>query len=438
MGDVDVVANFVVITGATEDQAIYYLSMHDFDLANAVVAFQTDHTSASPPQLPGDSPHHSSVDTGSPLSAPSPASHQVEGFAFPNGPARPPTPPAQRALASSTAEAIQRLFARPDYVLGSDKAAFETECTKAAARRCWVVVSIVDNTFPCECFTRDVWASEAMRSLTSGSLFCYEINITHTRGRALADKYHLDDATLPRLFLVDPVTQFRVKELPLHCTSQWRYDSALVVDALMLFLTTNEPPHDPFASSEPATQDATGRRGGGPDVDTRGPMVIDVDEGDSEAEMVSPPTISRGPAGPTAAATAAAATATTATTTAAAPVDVAEVVHIVAPSPVSLDEYTVPEGADASAGGVFRLRCRLPHASPTLQLRPDTPVSRLVEYLAYLVYAEEVSRYTAPPSIAIFSGFPPKSVATGEMAGVTLQTWTGVRSGDVLIVRVNA
>ncbi|CAJ1990504.1 UBX domain-containing protein [Leishmania donovani] len=428
MSDVDVVANFVVMTGATEDQAIHYLSTYNFNLEDAVVAFQVDNPHPSPPHTREDSPHYSSVDTGSPMSAPSPASHQVEGFAFPQAAQRPPTPPRQRALASSTAEAIQRLFARPDYVVGSDRATFDAECEKAASRHCWVVVSVVDNSFPCECFTRDIWASDAMRSLTSGSLFCYEINVTHTRGMALAEKYHVDNSNLPRMFMVDPVTQFKVQELPLISSEVWQFDSAVVVDAIMLFITNHDPPHDPFAGADDQPQN----EGGGGDsaesasasASVKAPAVVDVDEGDSEAEMVSPPTISRSVAG---------AVASTTST-----LEVGEPGPVVAPSPVTLDEYKVPEGTTGDASSVFRLRCRLPHSSSTLQLRPDTPVARLIDYLAYLLYAEDTTRYAVPPRISIFSGFPPKNMTAGEMEGITLSTWDGVRSGDVLMVRVNA
>ncbi|KAG5473412.1 hypothetical protein LSCM4_03475 [Leishmania orientalis] len=428
MSDVDVVANFVVMTGATEDQAIHYLSTYDFNLEDAVVAFQVDNPHPSPPHIQEDSPHYSSVDTGSPLSAPSPASHQVEGFAFPQSAQRPPTPPRQRVLASSTTEAIQRLFARPDYVVGSDRVAFDAECEKAASRHCWVVVSVVDNSFPCECFTRDIWASDAMRSLTSGSLFCYEINVTHTRGMALAEKYHVDSGHLPRMFMVDPVTQFKVQELPLISSEVWQFDSAMVVDAIMLFITNHDPPHDPFASTDDQPHSELGGGGSGgaapasaSAVET---VVVDVDEGDSEVTTMSPPTISRSTTSALAAAVSA-------------PVG-AESVQVVAPSPVTLDEYTVPEGTTGDAASVFRLRCRLPHSSSTLQLRPDTPVARLMDYLAYLLYAEDTARYSVPPRISIFSGFPPKNMTAGEMEGVTLSTWPGVRSGDVLMVRVNA
>ncbi|GET90294.1 hypothetical protein, conserved [Leishmania tarentolae] len=428
MSDVDVVANFVVMTGATEDQAINYLSTYDFNLEDAVVAFQADHLNPSPLQTREDSTHYSSVDTGSPISAPSPASHQVEGLAFPQAAQRLPTPPGQRALASSTAEAIQRLFARPDYVVGSDRATFDAECEKAASRHCWVVVSVVDNSFPCECFTRDIWASDAMRSLTSSSLFCYEVNVTHTRGMALAEKYHVDKDSLPRMFIVDPVTQFKVQELPLISSEVWQFDSAMVVDAIMLFITNHDPPHDPFASvdgqppNEAGGGDSAELASAGANV--KAPVVIDADEGDSEAEMVSPPTISRGVFG---------AVASTTST-----LEVGEAVQVVVSSPVTLDEYIVPEGTTSDATDIFRLRCRLPHSSSTLQLRPDTPVTRLMDYLAYLLYNEDTARYSAPPSISIFSGFPPKNMTAGEMEGITLRTWDGVRSGDVLMVRVNS
>ncbi|CAM39884.1 conserved hypothetical protein [Leishmania braziliensis MHOM/BR/75/M2904] len=430
MSDMDVVANFVVMTGATEDQAIHYLSTYDFNLEDAVVAFQVDNSHTSPRHAQEDSPHHTSIDTGSPLSAPSPASHQVEGLTFPRAPQRPPTPPLQRALASSTAEAIQRLFARPDYVVGSDRVAFDAECEKAALRHCWVVVSVVDNSFPCECFTRDIWASDAMRSLTSGSVFCYEINVTHTRGMALAEKYNVDSGHLPRMFMVDPVTQFKVQELPLISSEVWQFDSAMVVDAIMLFITNHDPPHDPFASPDDQPQNDAGGDGGGNAGSTSAganitpPVVIDVNKEDSEAEMASPSTISG--------------TSTVPVAAAASTVEVPEAAQVTAPSPVTLDEYTVPEGTTVDAVNVFRLRYRLPHSSSTLQLRPDTPVARLIDYLAYLLYTEDTTRYSVPPSISIFSGFPPKNMTAGEMQGVTLSTWTGVRSGDVLMVRVNA
>lgn len=431
MSDVDVVASFVVMTGSTEEEAIEYLAMYDFDLETAVVAYQAEHANPSPPRVQEESPHYSSVDTGSPLSAPSPASHQVEGFNFPQAAQRPPTPPQSRALGNFATEALQRLYARPDYVEGSDRAVFETECRKAAAKHCWMVVSVVDNSFPCECFTRDVWASEAMRSLNSGSLMCYEINVTHSRGQVLAEKYHVNVQQLPCLFVVDPVTQFKVQDLPLVSSEVWRFDSALVVDAIMLFITQHDPPHDPFANAEGAGQepdfgtDVTGGSASASGTAATAAVVVDVDGPDSEAEMVSPPTITRHVAG------------LGAVPAAASQPDVAESVHMVPQTPVTLDEFIVPDGS-ASDGGVVKLRCRLPRSSPTLQLRGDTPVPRLVEYLAYLVYAEDTARFTAPPGISISSGFPPKTVTVGSMEGVTLSTWTGVRSGDMLTVRVNA
>ncbi|KAG5490523.1 hypothetical protein JKF63_00643 [Porcisia hertigi] len=429
MSDIDVVANFVVITGSTEEQAINYLSMYDFNLEAAVVAFQVDNPRSSPRRTQEDSSHFSSVDTGSPISAPSPASHPVEGYSFPQLVQRPPTPPRQRALASSTAEAIQRLFARPNYVVGSDRAAFDSECAKAASRHCWVVVSVVDNSFPCECFTRDIWASDAMRSLTSGSLFCYEINITHTRGMALAEKYHIDNSNLPRMFMVDPVTQFKVQELPLISSEVCQFDSAVVVDAIMLFITNHDPPHDPFASADGEAQHEVGVAGSGSaDSTSVGasvaiPVVVDVDEGESETDL-SHPTVSRSITG--------------VALPAASLSVIGEAVQVEAPSPVTLDEYMVPEGTPDDVNTVFRLRCRLPRSSSTLQLRPETPVSKLMDYLAYLLYTEDTARYPAPPSISIFSGFPPKNMTVGGMEGVTLSTWDGVRSGDVLMVRVNA
>ncbi|KPA80305.1 hypothetical protein ABB37_04590 [Leptomonas pyrrhocoris] len=414
----DVISNFMAITGSTEDDAVMYLSMHDFDLQQAVVQYQLDHPSA------GDSaPSHQEmpspiVDSGSPASPHPPMSYQMEGFGSPAEPQRPPTPPEGRILASGSNENLQRLFARPAYVVGSDSASLAVECTKAADRSCWVVVAVVDNSFPCECFTRDVWASDAMRSLTSGSIFCYEVNVTHSRGMTIAERYGVDVSHLPCMFIVDPVTKFKVEELMLVSTEAWRFDSALVVDAIMLFITSHDPPHDPFAnptaSSEGREGSATGRAGGHEGA-VDNPLVVDVDS--EEEEVMSPPTVTpsaRAQSGLT-----------------------EDSFAVVAPSPVTLDEYLVDDDAtDASA--VFKLRCRLPHSSPTLQLRPDTPVTKLIDYLAYLLYTEDREKYTVQPQISIFSGFPPRNVTSNDMEGVSLRTWSGVRSGDVVMVRVNA
>jgi hypothetical protein len=419
----DVISNFMAITGSTEEDAVMYLSMHEFDLQQSVVQYQVDHpttTTSATARTQDDAPSPS-VDSGSPASPQPPMSYQMEGFGSPTEGLRPPTPPGVRALASGSNENLQRLFARPSYVVGSDGASLAAECAKAAERGCWMVVAVVDNSFPCECFTRDVWASDAMRSLTSGSIYCYEVNVTHTRGMTIAEKYAVDRAHLPSMFIVDPVTQFKVQDLMLVATESWRFDSALVVDSLMLFITSHDPPHDPFSTADAAAaaasvgHEASAEASAEPGRLRSNPLVVDVD---SEAEMMSPPTV-------TPSATAQSGSAH-------------DSFAVVAPPPVSLDDYLVEEGSAAAApSGVFRLRCRLPRSSPTLQLRPDTPVTRLMDYLAYQLYCEEKEKYTMQPHISLFSGFPPRNVTVGDMDGVTLSSWNGVRSGDVVMVRVS-
>lgn len=413
----DVISNFMAITGSTESDAVMYLSMHDFDLQQAVVVYQSDHSGptgeTSRPELQ-DVPSPS-VDSGSPSSPQPPMSYTMGGFGSPSEGRRPATPPAVRTLASGSNEQLQRLFARPSYVTGSDSASFAKECERAAERRSWMLVAVVDSSFPCECFTRDVWASDAMRSLTSGSIFCYEVNVTHSRGVTIAEKYGVNVDELPVLFIVDPVTMFKVEEVPLVSTEAWRFDSALIVDTLMLFITSREPPQDPFshAAAAAAAADSEQSIGPLPSVAAVGaaPLVVDVD---SEAEMMSPPTV-------------------TPSATAPARDSFAEV----APPPVSIEEYTVQDGSPEAAS-MFKLRCRLPHSSHTLQLRPDTPVTKLMSYLAYVVHSEDKEKFALLPVINIFSGFPPRNVTAGEMEGVTLSNWTGVRSGDVVMVRVSA
>lgn len=415
----DVISNFVAITGSSEDVAVMYLSLNDFDLHRAVLQYQTDHHSvgdSAPPQTDVPSP---SVDSGSPASPQPPMSYQLAGYGSPTEGQRATTPPELRTLASGSNEFLQRLFSRPSYVVGSDGASFTAECAKAADRSCWVVVAVVDNSFPCECFTRDVWASDAMRSLTSGSIFCYEVNVTHTRGRIIAEKYGVDERHLPCLFIIDPITKFKVEELPLVSTEEWRFDSALVVDAIMLFITSHDPPHDPFAS--PAAAAAEGQKVSaetsaipGPGETASNPLVVDVD---SEREVTSPPTATPS------------ATARSGLT--------GDSFAVIAPSPVTLEEYIVEEGSATNSGAAFKLRCRLARSTPTLLLRPDTPVTKLMEYLAYLVYTEDKEKYTVQPRISIFNGFPPRNVTAGEMQDVTLSTWPGVRSGDLVMVRAN-
>ncbi|KPI88747.1 hypothetical protein ABL78_2126 [Leptomonas seymouri] len=412
----DIISNFMAITGSNEDDAVMYLSMNDFDLQRTVLQYQLDHSNASDsaplhPEVPSPS-----VDSGSPASPQPPMSYQMEGFGSPTEAQRPPSPPGIRTLASGSNEQLQRLFARPAYVVGSDGASFLTECTKAADRCCWMIVAVVDNSFPCECFTRDVWASGAMRSLTSGSIFCYEVNVTHSRGMTIAEKYGVDMNHLPCMFIVDPVTKFKVEDLRLVSTKEWRFDSALVVDAIMLFITNHDPPHDPFAYPaasmerlEPNAEAQAEDRG----KTANNPLVVDVD---SEV-IVSPPV-------------------TTPSTMAHSGL-MGDQFEVVSPSPVTLDEYMVADGSSDNSL-IFKLRCRLPHSSPTLQLRPDTPVTKLINYLAYVLYTEDREKYAAQPHISIFSGFPPRNVTAGNMEGVTLSNWPGVRSGDVVMVRVNS
>lgn len=406
MEEEELINTFIAVTGATEEQALLYLTQTHFDFETAEQLFLAD-TSRAVAAVPTPSPSTSSYELTNTTTAASPAVqlNQLAGDGFASHFPEVSTPPPDAPFASGDCERLTQMYTTPAYVHRSDSS-FRRVCETAAQQNRWVLVAVRDGSFQSHCLPRSVWGTEAMRSLTSGSIECYEIDVRVAVGRTLAESYRLDLQQLPCMFLVDPTTGFKIKELPLLVDEDGDLDGAVLMEALLMFIVNNGSPQSmmggPEAEVGPSDAGVSALHS-----QTMGEpaAIIDVDAEDAVEALEE----------------------VAAGEDEEAPLPV---------TPVHMDEYFLPDGCTSPLP--FRLRCRLPHTILTISLRPETPVGQLIAYLAYEVHLGNPQRYPTAPSVAIRCGFPPKTVSDGVVEGQMVCDWPGVRTGDVLTIHLDS
>lgn len=401
----DPVAMFVAITGGTEEEAVQFLTMCDFDTESAIAVYE-----ASKPVRGVSAGSSPSAVHLSPTAEPVPSNYMDSSTSSPPTTSRAsptqfdrlssqamfvPAPTSRASHFVPADEALRRLFAVPQYLV--ERQPIMALCSKATSENRWLLLALRDGSFRSNCLNRDVWNHSAMAALSS-SLVCSELDVEDPQGLQALQSFRVDAVDLPVLLLVDPTTSHREMTLQLRQNSNGAFDGAGVVEQVLLFLDEHGlPSHHHRNWTEGQVQELAA------------PLVVDVDDEDGEDDDTEDLTAS--------------------------PVmGLADSERELPPEvlEVSLDQWKV----DEKEPGAFRLRCRLPKDSLTLVLRPDTPVAALLAFLGYRVHALDPETYSTPPPIGIRGGFPPKEVTPTTDESLVLSTWTGVRSGDALIVHI--
>lgn len=410
----DLVANFVAMTGcSSENTAIDYLSSADFDLANAVVQYQADNANNRAPSYPSSPPaQHSHGQPVHVVDCDRDEMSSVSGFREEVTPqtsvsnerssyVAPPSVidrlfqalPADNPVGvggfplpvDSTERRYQSVSGTPDYVCLN--VPLQRVCQTAQQRGVWVLVSLRDDAFLSRCLARDVWNREAMVEV-SPHFECVEYDVTSPVGEEHMHSLNASPSDIPCVFVLDPFTGRRERFLKPATARDGSLSGGELVRELAAFCRTNESPRESSSRGKGRTEGLH-------------TAVVDVDaREDKDRREVS---------------------------TNAAPTQPLSVVP-----EVNMEEWTLP----ASDESAFKLRVRLPKANPTLCLKPQTPISTLLSYLAYRVHADDPAAYPSPPAIEVRGGFPPKVILLPGTTAAPLTAWDGVRSGETLTVHI--
>lgn len=281
----DVIADFIAITGASEENAINYLSSTDFNLTDAVNLFHAAHEGGTSqqepprpaPTQPQSSHNHQHVsrlfDEGPAPAIPDALQLMMQMQAAARGRGRGQgyhqrdddefnlfqrdqprgrveelpddddyqgvnlneeddvgyTPPVRQPV-----DSMQHLFRKPNYTY---RGSFAECCETAVRTDRWVILNIlVQGNFPSGCLNRDIWLNDIIRDVIPPSFFLFQCHSNSEEGSVLANEYRIPKNKLPCIWIIDPLT--RAVKLPLNVARISQANGTFSVQAFLDEITT--------------------------------------------------------------------------------------------------------------------------------------------------------------------------------------------------------
>ena len=409
----DPIAHFMAVTECrSEEKAIEFLSLADFNVDTAVQLYMADRGLSSqddltqPPPPPPDTQKRMQLreeyDPSLAMAQGMYGSHgrgygayqqpkpDEDGFFRANK--QSPPRPGKSGRPSAPTE-LDKAFRAPDYAF---KGTLRDAAAEAIKQSKYLLLNVLESgDLVSGSFNRDVWKNDLIAAQVQAYFVLWQAASGTENGQSTIDGYKIDKASMPYIAVLNPLTKSVIKDFPRpklikgSDASGFSVSTERVSELLIDFMDRHGPFVAPKLEAVPTPSEVV-------HVDAKGSTALAVAQTSEEDDLAQALAMS-------------------------------EQVEEAEAQPAKMQDVDL---TPYSAGDdLVNLRVKLPSGAWDLQLTPTTPMSILASAIGFRLEA------AMGDIVEIRTGFPPKKLEWSEDACIKDTT---IRKGDVLVPSIKS